>query len=301
MTLQTLIMKALNGSQKRLLKSKINTIRSRVIKLLFRYDSKSLKNALRKAGVRETDTLMVHSNFDANSGFEGSPLDLVNALVEMVGEKGNLLMVSIPFRGAAYDYLVLNKPFHIKKTISMMGLTTEMFRRKEGTLRSLHPTHAVLAYGRDAEWLVADHERCLFPCGVGSPFDKFHHLHGKLLFFDVGFGAITFFHYVEDLLKDRLPFSVYDSRVFSVNATDSEGKTRVIQTYTFNKDIRRSAAKLEAEMLRQKKIRRGRIGNSQFMLITAEDVVSCQTGMVERGDYPYDLNQVPHERNKHDG
>jgi aminoglycoside 3-N-acetyltransferase len=220
----------------------------------------------------------------------------VNALAELVGEKGNLLMVSIPFRGAAYDYLVLNKPFHVNKTISMMGLITEIFRRRGGTLRSLHPTHPVLAFGKDAQWLVADHDRCLYPCGPGSPFDKFRQLKGKILFFDVPFGAITFFHYVEDLLKDRLPFPVYDDRLFSVNAVDSKGEKRIIQSYTFNKDIPRSAEKLEAEMLRQGKILRGRIGNSQFLLVTAEDVVTCQTAMVEAGNYPYDLSRGKHER-----
>jgi aminoglycoside N3'-acetyltransferase len=117
-------------------------------------------------------------------------------------------------------------------------------------------------------------------------------LKGKILFFDVPFGAITFFHYVEDLLKDRLPFPVYDDRLFSVSAVDSKGEKRTIQSYTFNKDIPRNAEKLEAEMLRQGKILRGKIGNSRFLLVTAEDVVTCQTAMVEAGNYPYDLSRV---------
>ena len=207
-------------------------------------------------------------------------------------------MVSIPFRGAAYDYLALNKPFNVKKTISMMGLVTEMFRRREGTLRSLHPTHPVLAFGKDAQWLVAEHDRCLYPCGPGSPFDKFRQLKGKILFFDVRFGAITFFHYVEDLLKDRLPFPVYDERLFSVPAVDANGENRVIQTYAFSNGVPRMAEKLEAEMARQGKIRQGRVGNSRCRLVTAEDVVSCQTAMVAAGNYPYDLGRGKHERDE---
>lgn len=298
MLLRSTISRCLNDRQKRAVKVTINEAKKRLVSALLGYDGAKLKARLRSMGISESDTLLVHSNFKPDSGFQGTPLDLVNALAELVGEKGNLLMVSIPFRGAAYDYLALNKPFNIKKTISMMGLVTEMFRRREGTLRSLHPTHPVLAYGKYAQWIVADHERCLYPCGPGSPFDKFRHLKGKILFFDVDFGAITFFHYVEDLLKDRLPFSVYDNRLFSVTAVDWAGEKRVIQSYTFNKEIPRSAKKLEAEMLRQGKILRGRIGNSQFMLVTAEDVVSCQTAMVEAGNYPYDLSREKHERDE---
>jgi aminoglycoside 3-N-acetyltransferase len=198
------------------------------------------------------------------------------------------MMVSLPFRGAAYDFLALGKPFNVKKTISMMGLVTEMFRRREGTLRSLHPTHPVLAYGKDAEWLVADHERCLYPCGTGSPFEKFHRLKGKILFFDVSFSSITFFHYVEDLLKERLPFPVYGDRLFSVPAIDSNGQTTIIRTYAFNKDVRRMSDRLEAEMARQGKIRHGRVGNSSFCLVATEDVVACFAAMVEAGNLPYE-------------
>lgn len=272
---------------KRAIRSKLNQAKSRIVHSFLSYDAEALKARLRRAGIRETDTLMVHANFSTDSGFRGTPSDLVNALVELVGTNGNLLMVSIPFRGAAYDYLVAGKPFNVKKTISMMGLATEMFRRREGTLRSFHPTHPVLAVGKDASWLVADHDQCLFPCGVGTPFDKFRQLHGKILFFDVSFGAITFFHHVEDLLKDKLPFPVYHERQFAVPAIDARGASQVIQTRTFNNAVARKAEHLERRMVADGTVARGRVGNSRFTLVTADDVVSSFTAMVESGDFPY--------------
>ncbi len=272
---------------KRALKSHVNKARNRIVSALFGYDGEKLKAALRRIGIAPTDTLLVHANFKPDSGFQGTPLDLASALVELVGNKGNLLMVSLPFRGPAYDYLALGKPFNVRKTMSMMGLVTEMFRRREGTVRSLHPTHPVLAYGKDAAWLVADHERCLYPCGAGSPFEKVRQLRGKILFFDVSFRSITFFHYVEDLLKERLPFPIYSDRLFSVPAVDANGASHVIQTYAFNKEVGRAAEKLEAEMRRQGMIRDGRVGNSRFEMVTTADVVSCFTAMVEAGDLPY--------------
>jgi len=276
----------LSDRHRRAIKSRFNQARQRFIRAFLSYDATKLKAALRSAGIGARDTLLVHSNFEQDSGFAGSPQDLVNALADLVAE-GNLLMVSIPFRGAAYDYLALNKPFNVRKTMSMMGLATEMFRRREGTLRSMHPTHPVLAYGKDAARLVADHERCLYPCGAGSPFEKVHRLQGKLLFFDVSFQSITFFHYVEDLLKDRFPFPVYDERLFSVPAVDANGANHVIRTYAFSKEVRRAADKLEAQMQRQGLIRAGRVGNSRFQLVTTADVVASFTAMVEAGNLPY--------------
>ena len=61
------------------------------------------------------------------------------------------------------------------------------------------------------------HEKCLNLCGAGSPFDKFRQLLKRQnTLFDVGFGAITFFHYMEDITKEKLPFNVYSDKLFSV-------------------------------------------------------------------------------------
>lgn len=290
--LRAAVNKYFGGRQKRAIKAKLHQVRQRLVRTLRSYDSARLTAKLRQMGIAETDTLLVHSNFEPLSGFTGTPMDVVDALARLVGEKGNLLMVSIPFRGSAYDHLALGKVFDVRKTFSMMGLITEMFRRRPGTLRSLHPTHPVLALGKDASWLVADHEACRYPCGPGSPFEKFNSLGGKILFFDVGFGSITFFHFVEHLTIGDLPFPVYDERVFESTVVDAAGQKRTVQTQAYTREYPRAAEKLEAEMLRRGKIQKGRVGNSRLLLVTAADVVECQTAMAKAGNYPYHLKSI---------
>jgi len=287
--LRAVVTKYLGGRQKRALKAKLNQAKQRVVRALRSYDAAQLTARLRTMGISESDTLLVHSNFEPMSGFGGTPMDVVNVFADLVGQKGNLLMVSIPFRGSAYDYLAQGKVFDVRKTMSMMGLITEMFRRRPGTLRSLHPTHPVLALGKDAAWLVEGHESCRYPCGPGTPFEKFRKLNGKILFFDVGFGAITFFHYVEHLVMQDLPFPVYDDRVFETAAVDASGTSRTVTTQAYSREYPRSAEMLEQEMIRLGKVQKGRVGNSRLLLVTAEDVVSCQTGMVKARRYPYKL------------
>ena len=279
----------LTQAQKRAVKAQLNKFTRLLADSLWRYDADALKTALKRMGVSETDTLMVHANFNPASGFKGAPQDIVNALVELVGRAGNLLMVSIPFRGSAYEYLSKNKPFYVSRTLSMMGLVTEVFRKKPGVMRSLHPTHPVLAYGKDSAWLVADHEKCLFPCGIGTPFEKFRKLNGKILFFDVGFEAITFFHHVEDLTKSMLPFNVYTEERFVATTFDCDNRQQLVETYAFNPHIARSAAKLAAAMSAQRKIKKANVGRSSLLLVDAEDVVACQTGMIRAGNLPYDI------------
>jgi aminoglycoside 3-N-acetyltransferase len=127
----------------------------------------------------------------------------------------------------------------------------------------------------------------LYPCGPGSPFDKLLEVKGKILFVDVGFGAITFFHYVEELVKNKLPFPVYEDRLFSVAVIDGKDERHEVRTYAFTKGVLRDTAKLEQEMIRRRKMIKGKVGNTRLILVTAEDVVSAMTGMVDAGDFPY--------------
>jgi aminoglycoside 3-N-acetyltransferase len=268
--------------QRRFLRKHVSSARTAFMRRFRRYDADALRAALRGLGIAATDTLLVHANFRSDNGFRGAPHDLVSALLQAVPE-GNLLMVSQPFRGYALDHLLKGKPFHVRTTVSMMGLVTEMFRRRPGVLRSLHPTHPVLAHGTDASYLVAGHETCTFPCGNGSPFEKFRRKKGKILFLDVGSGANTFFHHVEDSIKDSLGFELYDSRLFEVPVVDAADRRSVVRTYAFATNVTRRTDLLEQELERRGKLERARVGNTRLILVAAEDVVEAMTQMVATG------------------
>ena len=62
-----------------------------------------------------------------------------------------------------------------------------------------------------------------------------------------------------------------------------------MRTQAYSREYPRNAEKLEAEMLRRGKIRTSRVGNSRLLVVTAADVVDCQTAMVKAGNYPYHL------------
>jgi len=59
--------------------------------------------------------------------------------------------------------------------------------------------------------------------------------------------------------------------------------------YAFNKNITRDAHRLEAEMKRQNLVKYAKVGNSSLILVSAEDVVRCQTSMIETGNLPYGI------------
>jgi len=260
---------------------KINRI---ITNSFFSYDKDQLKNALSQMGIRKGDTIFLHSAFNFFNGFKGNPQDVINCLVEILGKDGNLLMVSMSYTCSSYEYLKGNPLFDVRKTPSKMGIISEIFRRKKGVLRSLHSTHPVLAYGKDAEWLVDGHKKCLIPCGKDSPFDKFRSLKGKVLHFDVPFhGGFTFIHYLEDLIKDKLPFPLYTEEPIPARMVDYDGKEIEIKTYVFSKravETRRVDA-FGDYLSKHKALKYKKIGKTKLMLAFAEDAISYTEKMLD--------------------
>src|SRR5690349_10240836 len=87
-------------------KSKVQLVRR-----FLSYDSAALKARLADIGIRRGDTLLVHSAYGPQLGFRESPGALIDAFVDSVGARGNLLMVSMPYFSSTSDYLKTLKVF----------------------------------------------------------------------------------------------------------------------------------------------------------------------------------------------
>ncbi len=107
------------------------------------------------------DILMVHSSFNSMTPmYKGRLNNFLNRLISYCHEHQiTLVMPAFYFGTTTYDFGTYYKKhyFDVKKTISQMGLLTELFRRKPGVKRSIHPTHSVCAYGLLAEEITKGH------------------------------------------------------------------------------------------------------------------------------------------------
>ena len=194
-----------------------------VSRTLFAYSPSELESAIRALGLAAGDTVLVHSGFRRTSGFTGSPADLIDCLLKIVGPTGHLLMMSIPYRGSSQRYAQGDPLFDVTRTPSAVGLVSEVFRRRCDVVRSLNPLHPILACGPLAVWLTLDHEKTAYSCGKGTPFERFLQLEGKFLFIDAPYSSLTFMHYAEDYFRARLPLALYDPTPATLRIRDSAG------------------------------------------------------------------------------
>ena len=117
-------------------------------KTVWAYGPEDVVKKLRQCGVAPGTTLIVHSSWLQYNGFRGKPADLVKALKAAVGAEGLLVMTSMPYHNmSSAQWLAKGKPMNVRRSPSMMGLVSEVFRRSEGVVRSLSATHPLLAWG----------------------------------------------------------------------------------------------------------------------------------------------------------
>lgn len=244
-----------------------------VIRRFRSYGPPELERSLRALGIAEGDTLLLHAGFTPFSGFTGTPQALLDCLLRIMGPAGNLLMMSMAYTGTAYNYLKRGEPFDVRRTISRMGLVTEVLRRRPGVLRSLNPIHPVLALGPRAEWLVADHDATPYSCGEDTPLAKLAVVGGKILLFDVSYITATFLHHLEHRFRARLPMKVYHDDLFEATIVTAAGVSRRMTTRIFEpataKIRDRLWLDLEVEFRKRGAIQATRIGNTDLMLIDA--------------------------------
>ncbi len=190
-------------------------------------------SVLQNAGIKEGDVLMVHSSLRKIGLVEHGADTLIEGLLKTIGSQGTLMMPSFPAIGFNYDYLKSKPVFDLKHTPSKMGIVTETFRKKTGVVRSLHPTDSVIAFGKEAEYLVKDHFGQLTPYNEKSPFYRLCGLKGKILMIGVQLESLTNLHTLEDAVPD-FKYPVYHETVFTTELMDEAGNRQTMQTKVHN-------------------------------------------------------------------
>ena len=271
-------------------KAVVKRLQRRLDRLLHAFGPADLAAAVRALGVSAGDVVLVHSSFDAFRAFEGRPSDVIEALQQIVGREGAILMPTMPFSGTAVEWARAHPTVDLRRTPSRMGLVSEVFRRMPDVVRSIHPTHPAAAWGDRAEALVAEHWRATTPCGVGSPYHRLLECDGRILFLGADVTSLTFFHTAEALLGDGWPVSPFTEETFRLTTLASDGTAHVTETRLFEPAVsrRRNLEKLLPELLARGAWKQSRVGRLTIAMVRARDVLDAVAALAARGIHAYD-------------
>lgn len=192
-----------------------------------------LEDQLSSLGIEKGDSVLVHCAFSKIGPVEGGPQTFIDALKNVIGKEGNILMPSSPNASYQIDYIRDLKEFDVQNEPSKMGWLSETFRKNPEVFRSAHPTEPVCVWGPKAAWFIESHENDGTAYGKNSPFYKLTEVKGKILYIGVTLdNAGTSLHLLEDAVLD-FPYPVYADEIFNVQIKNGE-QTYAIKTKVHN-------------------------------------------------------------------
>ncbi|MGV3615633.1 MAG: AAC(3) family N-acetyltransferase [Fimbriimonas sp.] len=225
-----------------------------------------LVQALTLLGLGPGDDVLAHTSLSAIGWVDDGAEGLVAALVEAVSPGGTVLFPALT--GSAAD-TVLNPPradFR-EPPARFVGKVPAAAWAHPDAVRSVHPTHSVLAIGARAEAWTEGHHRSPTPCGVGSPYHRLALAGGRILLLGCDHNRNTSLHMAEEIAEvpDHLQFGEAAGLVVV-----PDGREYVIATPLHNAGMRRKFERMDRVLDAAGAQRRGTVGKADCRLVDAE-------------------------------
>ncbi len=175
------------------------------------HTEQQLIDAFRHLGLAAGDIVLVHSSLRRLGPVDGGADTVLDALQETIGPQG---LLALP----THTFAVVNAdtPFDVVNTDGNVGTLSNVFRKRPGVVRGLHPTHSIAALGPRAAAFVRvsfDDDR---PCSDNSPYSRLCAWGGKVLIIGETLNRCTLFHGCEEwaglgLLGERKSLTSIDA------------------------------------------------------------------------------------------
>lgn len=173
----------------------------------------TLKMQLQALGIRAGDAILVHSSLSSMGWIAGGAQAVVEALQETVTSNGTIVMPAQSSDNSDPSYWMMPpvpKEWHepIRQAMPAfdphtthlrgMGEIANCFHRHPKTIRSPHPSHSFIAWGRLAREWMAEHP-LTDSFGLTSPLGKMLQHPVKIVLIGVGYDSCTALHLAEYL------------------------------------------------------------------------------------------------------
>lgn len=232
-------------------------------------------------GLREGDTVFVHSAMSRIGFVQGGAPAVVEAFRQVLGPEGTLAVLTSPFRGSLLDYCRSGSLFIVEETPSLLGAVTEAVRTTPGAIRSLETSHPVAALGPQAEFLTCDHIHSQGPCDEHSPLYRLMLIGGYVLLLGVDFRSCTLLHTAEELA--RVPFIDFETR-YPMRGR-FRGQDYTLHIYCHSAPLRANYSAIEPVLQARGLLTVGRVGLAECRLARAKDILDTALAKLKWDPY----------------
>lgn len=257
-----------------------------------------IKKSAVDLGIKNGDTVIVHSSYKSFGGVEGGADAVVGGLSDALGEDGTLVFPTL----CQKDWEHVYENWHLDAP-SDVGYLTNYFRKLPGAKRSNQATHSVAAMGKNADYLTKTHGESglrygIFgdtPFAADSPWQKMYEMDAKMVFIGVSLTKCTMRHLTEyifveeclNLISTRPDFEEMKEKLFAYHKWEQKGIWVGIDS-EYIEDILRKKNHVSSVMC----------GDAEIKMVSAKEFVETgldllRSGVVEVfGLYRY-INENP--------
>jgi aminoglycoside 3-N-acetyltransferase len=259
------------------------------------FGADGIRDELARHLAPDTEFVMVHSSLGGLQPMYTEEIrGLLDALIDLCGTDRTLVMPAFFFGGRELDPIAHYREramFDVRHQPSEAGLLTELFRRRKGVRRSIHPVVSVTALGPQADELVAGHHLARTSFGEGTPFALMAERQTAI----VGIGAeyfrsLTQVHAAEDLLGDRYPLRVRP-KTLAIEVTDLDGTNHHYELSFSESNMGRRIERLE-HLLGPDELVQWRFHGVPLFVTSAERVTDVLIDAALRGETIYDAMPI---------
>lgn len=237
-----------------------------------------LTGQFKEAGLRQGDTVLLHSSLKSFGLVDGGAGGVITALINAIGEEGTLVVPTLT--GRREDSKSSPPVFDVVNTKCWTGILAETVRNREDARRSLHPTHSAAAIGCRKEELTRGHEYSVSPCDDKSPYYINAAVKGYILLAGVDQESNTSIHSCEEIAG--VPYHLQPD-VVKVNITGYDGEKLTVANRLHNWEKPETDFNKLDELLESKGImKKYRVGSSLIRLINAYEMFEFTVGLLRK-------------------
>ena len=228
------------------------------------YTKNDFLNELKNMGLVSTDTIMIHSAFSTIKEIEGGAKTILDALCDFFSDG----LVLIPSHTWATVYRT-GDIFVKKDANSCVGYLTNCAILDKRFIRSNHPTHSVMAYGKNAKKYIKNDDYAKTPADPEGSFGKLKY-GAKILFIGTPLNRNTFIHSIEE--EFNVPDRLSEVRTYYTEVENGNRIEFKLQSHScsFSSDISMNYKKLLPKMLEKNIAKKVKLADSESYLVDAK-------------------------------
>lgn len=253
------------------------------------YTKAELTKQIDELGIKRTDTLLIHSSMKSIGEVQGRGDTVLDAFMEYLNE-GLLVFPTHTWEQMSDTYDV----FDPKTEPSCVGVLSNLFMKRPGVYRSLHPTHSVAAFGKDAKAFTQGEERFDTPCPRKGCWGKLYDLDAKIFFIGCSLRTNTIIHGVEEWnhIPNRLSKR---PQPLKIKVKDGQVIERPLyRHHNVRGDVSKNYGKLTDALLSLGIAKKGKFGDAKTILCQSKQMVDLTSQFLKRNqDLFLDNRPIP--------